>query len=249
MRPQLAPITQKLILANVLLFLATMLLEYNGLSLMSLLSCYFPFSPNFKYYQIISHMFMHSGFSHLLFNMLALWSFGSTVEFTVGSKRFLWLYFAAGLAGLGLFEFWHYLQIQPVFERLVAANFDFPEFYQYLKLNSDGRPAMNIQQFKLQADAQALFNLYSSPMLGASSATSALLTVFAVFYPEAKIMMLFPPIPIKAKYMMPALLILYAYLGLSHSNDNIAHFAHLGGALLGLILALVWKKQALKGGW
>jgi membrane associated rhomboid family serine protease len=84
-------------------------------------------------------------------------------------------------------------------------------------------------------------------MLGASGAISGLLAGFAVLYPEAKIMMLFPPIPIKAKYMMPGILLLSVYLGVSDfSNDNVAHFAHLGGALLGLVLVYVWKKQLLR---
>jgi membrane associated rhomboid family serine protease len=157
----LPSITKNLLIINLLMFILGLFLENKGVRLEIILSTYFPYSPNFKYFQVLSHMFMHANFSHLLFNMLALWSFGKPMELTLGPKKFMILYVAAGLSGFLVYNAWNYIEIKPVFEHLSAQNFDFTEFYQYVLLNSNGTFVQDPKNFSypaaLHQDAQAVF--------------------------------------------------------------------------------------------
>src|SRR5690554_7836537 len=135
------PVTKNLLIINSLLFLATFVFAQRGIDLITPLAAYYPQSVNFKPWQIITHMFMHAPFpniSHILFNMFALWMFGSVVENTLGSKRFLILYFVAGLGSFALFNFTNYLQIEQLKAVVTAAGVNVPEFIQSLSYNTSG---------------------------------------------------------------------------------------------------------------
>ena len=167
------------------------------------LAMFFPSSDFFRPYQIITHMFMHSGIAHLFFNMFVLFMFGPPLETLWGPKRFLFYYFLCGFGALLLHLFVKYLEI-----------------YHF------GGPVWEI----------------NIPMLGASGAIFGLLLGFGVKFPETRLMLLIPPIPIKAKYFVVFLVILELFLGVSRLSSGIAHFAHLGGALFGFLLILYWSK-------
>ncbi len=171
------------------------------------LAMFYPSSPFFRPYQIITHMFMHASIGHILFNMFALYLFGSALESVWGPKRFLIFYFISGLGALAL-----YLGVK------------------YVDMHFLGSP-------------QYLQNV---PMLGASGAVFGLLAGFGYMFPNARIMLLIPPIPIKAKYFVLIYGAIELFLGvynLQGAQSGVAHFAHVGGALFGFLLMLYWKNQ------
>jgi len=192
-------VVKHLIIINVLFFIAK-----QGLGLDSF-ALYFPETEHFQPYQIITHMFMHGGLMHILFNMFALWMFGSAVESIWGPKKFLAFYLIAGL-GAALFT----IGI---------------DYYQYF--NATG-------------------TYYYSAMLGASGAIMGVLVAFGMLFPNAELMLLFFPFPVKAKYFIPVIVGMDIFSGLTgvsiFSPSNTAYWAHVGGALTGLLLVLFFKK-------
>lgn len=167
------------------------------------LALFMPGSTYFQPIQIVTHMFMHGGITHLFFNMFGIYMFGPPLEMFWGPKRFLTYYFVAGFGAMGLHLLVMYLQLQ----------------------GGAVHPAsMNI------------------PMLGASGALFGLLAGFAMKFPNQRILLLIPPIPIKAKYFVAIYAGIELYLGLGSFNTGIAHFAHLGGAIAGFLLILFWRK-------
>jgi len=213
-----------------------------------LFAMHFPFSPLFRWWQVLTHMFMHGGIMHILFNMYALWAFGTPLIYHLGRKRFLWFYFLSGLGALALFtgvEYYH--------------------FHQYLKaIEQSGVPAKLVMEILRSPDPESaiqsmpsllynqtfltyiakIFQIYNSPMLGASGAIYGVLVGFAFFYPRAKLMLIFLPYPLEARYFIPLLILLDIFFGFTNVlHLPIAHFAHVGGALTGLILMWIWRNK------
>jgi membrane associated rhomboid family serine protease len=235
-------VTKNLLIINGLFFVAKLILAQRGIDLDVFLAAFYPESINFHWWQIITHMFMHANFTHILFNMFALWMFGSVVEQTLGAKKFLILYFLAGLGSFVLFNFVNYLQIEqlkPVVENL---GINLNEI-----INAKRSPTLGLYPaFSSDAPehAQKLLNYYVGTMSGASGAIYGVLIAFGVLYPDAKLALIFLPIPVKAKYFIPGLIALEFFLGTqNYSWDPLAHFAHLGGAIIGFILVWNWKKK------
>jgi rhomboid-like protein len=218
-------VVKNLLIINIIFFIATALFESKGILLVRMLGVYYPDSPNFKVWQIISYMFMHGGFTHILFNMFALFTFGSTVERVMGSKRFLNFYLITGLGALAL-------------QFLVQAI----EIY-----GLTGSMTIDILTYR-SADTnviKTLSEIYYVPMVGASGAIFGLLIAFGMLFPNAELYIMFIPVPIKAKYIIPVYIILELFLGVAQfSGDSIAHFAHLGGALFGFILVKMWNLKS-----
>ena len=141
MRQSIPPITKNLIIINVLFYFATIVFSVKGINLDVFLAAYYPESPNFKPWQVLTHMFMHASFpeiTHILFNMFALWMFGSVVEKTFGPKKFLILYFLAGFGGFILFNLVNYFQIQDLKDTIQSQGIPFSEIYNYSRLNIQG---------------------------------------------------------------------------------------------------------------
>ncbi|MFN1218389.1 rhomboid family intramembrane serine protease [Chryseobacterium kwangjuense] len=211
-----------------------------------MLSGFYPFSPNFKSWQIITHMFMHApfretgGFMHILFNMLTLWSFGPILEQSLGAKKYLILYFVSGLGAFFLFNAWNFVEVQQVSNELQQLGFNVNAYLSGVGTQYIGNPESIIQQEGLVA---SLNKIMRTPMVGASGAIFGVVTAFATLYPDSKIMMMFIPIPMKVKYLMPIVIVVSIYLGVSGNGGGIAHLAHVGGALIGWILARIWKKH------
>ena len=234
-------VTKNLLIINGLFFLASIVFAQRGIDLSHTLGAFYPESINFQPWQIITHMFMHASFpniSHILFNMFALWMFGSTVEHTLGAKKFLILYFVAGLGSFILFNFTNYLQVEQLKPIVEASGVNMQELLLNVN-NPDYKVTMtNIDK------TRELVSYYGTPMVGASGAIYGILVAFGVLYPNAKLALIFLPIPIKAKYFIPILIAIEFYMGIQNYAWNpIAHFAHIGGAIIGFILVRAWKKN------
>lgn len=212
------PITKNIIIINVLFFIAMYVTPRYGIDLTELFGLHFFMASNFKIYQLVTYMFMHGNFTHILFNMFAVWMFGRIVENAWGSRRFLIYYLVCGL-GAGLFQ-----------ELAQLIN-----FYTSGLANYD---SVNIGTSIISMDSY--LNLMTT--VGASGAVYGILLAFGLSYPEER-MFVFPiPIPIKAKYFVIGYAVIELISGLSSSNDGIAHFAHLGGMLIGFLLILFWTR-------
>ena len=198
--PPITDIVKHLIILNVLVFIAYQTPIANYLPDLAL---YWPQDDQFKPYQLVTHMFMHSLVSprHLIFNMFGLYIFGSMVERVLGASRFLKLYLICGLGSLIA-----HILIQ-----------------YYLNINYG--------------------QIHFPGVVGASGAIMGITIAYAVMFPNHKLMLLFPPIPIKAKYLAAAFIIIDLYSGLSGSQNGVANWAHLGGALTGFIMMRTWLKK------
>lgn len=195
MMSRLTDVVKHLLIINVIMFICFHFVfrefrEYTFL--------YFPGSDYFKPYQLVTHMFMHGGESHILFNMMSLFFLGPMVEQNLGSRRFLIFYLLSGFSAMILHLGLAYLGYIP-----------------------------------------------PSPIVGASGAIMGVFIAFALLYPDVKLMLIFPPIPVKAKYLMGVLVLVDLFSGVSGFSTGIAHFAHLGGAIMGFILITMWGKNTL----
>ncbi|MDY3402132.1 rhomboid family intramembrane serine protease [Riemerella anatipestifer] len=236
------PITRNLIVINVVVFILGYFLPAG---IENFLPAYFPLSPNFRSWQIITHMFMHGGFPHLLFNMIGLWSFGSVLERALGEKKYLTLYFFSGLGAFILFNVWNYYHFYQLTSSLHQQGVDLASVFRGANLNN---PSLNIRAIFGRSDEVAqLQQFLITPMVGASGAIFGVLAAFAVTYPNAGIMILFIPFPIKAKILFPIIIVGSIYLGFTQmAGDNVAHFAHLGGALVGYFLIKMWSRNRFR---
>jgi membrane associated rhomboid family serine protease len=252
-------VVKNLIIINVLMLLATYIFQRTGIDLTEKLGMHYPGSEKFRFYQVITHMFMHGGFAHLFFNMFALWMFGRVLESVWGPRRFLIYYFATGLGAVALHTFVNYLEISSMQHTIVAfSNTPAPEILEKFVHKFWPSPNNQLLDFitnwyddpKNAAFAtegqkvmeQVLKLKMDIPTVGASGAIYGVLLAYGVLFPNTQLMLLFPPIPIKAKYVVIGFGVLELYLGLTNSGANIAHFAHLGGMLFGFILIKYWNK-------
>jgi membrane associated rhomboid family serine protease len=232
---RLPPVVKNLILLNVLLWLVDLVAQsVFSVQLTMLLGLYFPKSDQFMPLQIVTHMFMHGGFWHLFFNMYALYMFGMILENVWGPKRFFIYYMVCGLGA----AFVHETVILFQYEKLL--NIISPDQLQ-LVLN-DGTAYFRDGKVFTDDTMQSLQILLNPPTVGASGAIFGVLLAFGVLFPNTELMLLFPPIPIKAKYFVLAYGAIELYLALSQPGSNIAHAAHLGGMLFGYLLIRYWRK-------
>ena len=227
-----------LLIINCIFFLASIIV---GESMYDFFALHFPDSPKFEYWQIITHMFMHGDFSHILFNMIGLWMFGTPMEQMWGKNKFIFYYLSTGLGAAILQITIYYYQVNQVnefFSDLNLSSSVISEFYLSSRLPSDIINNIDIEILK------RAFSSYNSVLVGASGALYGVLVAFAMSFPNTQLMLLFPPIPIKAKYLVPILIFADLFFGFSsYSIGPIAHFAHLGGALTGFLMLYYWKKK------
>ena len=245
---QITPVTRNIIILNVIFFVASNFIAYP--LLYNKLSGYFPLSPNFESWQIVTHMFMHAsireqgtGIMHIVFNMFTLYSFGPVLEQVLGQKKFIILYFAAGLGGFVLYNVWNYYEVSQLTSFLNSQAYDIREIYKYADNHYAGEMPITSNSEAVRDAAQKLFIILKTPMVGASGAIFGVIAAFSTLFPDAKLMFMFIPFPIKAKYLTPIIIAASIFLGFGQfSGDNIAHFAHLGGALIGFLYIWNWKK-------
>lgn len=212
-------ITKNLLIVNVVVFLATYLFRNMGIDLNNVLGLHFFLAPDFHIYQLFTYMFAHGGFSHIFFNMFALWMFGCIVERTWGPKKFLTYYIVCGV-GAGLFQ----------------------ELAQFYLIASEQLPHFTLAQTMKVANANAAFlNLWTT--VGASGAVYGILLAFGMLYPEERIFIFPLPVPIKAKWFVMGYAAIELFMAYSSTGDGVAHLAHLGGMVFGFFLIRYWRRH------
>ena len=215
---QLPPITKNLLIINCIVFLLQLVLEQRGMDLSDSLGLHFVLADSFGLWQFVTYMFLHASFTHLFFNMFSLWMFGRIIEQTMGPKRFLLYYLVCGVGAGVCQELW--------------------QFGQYY-IEGMANYTMVVDPSGATMPMGSFLNTWTT--IGASGACYGILLAFGMTFPNERIMLLIPPIPMKAKYFVAAFAVI-ELLSAYASNDNIAHFAHLGGMLFGLALILYWRK-------
>lgn len=230
------PVVKNLIIVNVLMLFATFVLERVGIDLYTYLGLFFPLSEKFRLHQIFTHMFMHGGLTHLFFNMFALYMFGRVLESVWGPKRFLTFYLVTGIGAAVLHSLVNFIEYQHIASQIS------PDQVAYVKeagygLWSEGKNFSDPLLGKLNI-------ALNTPTVGASGAVFGILLGFGMLFPNTQLMLLFPPIPIKAKYFVMGYGAIELYLGFSNSGGNVAHFAHLGGMLFGYFMIKYWNKNS-----
>ena len=259
-----------LLIINVIMFVGTLAVGQD--LFFEWFAMHFPKSSAFQSWQIITHMFMHGGITHILFNMFALWMFGTPVEQVLGSKRFLFIYISAGLGAVGLQVAYYYFDFFPLLNSVSELGFSSDIIKSIVNLdivdynvNGKGYFSQKIFEDKLLSLFtdnnldKSLLNQYSfnslyemnvitnnSTMVGASGCIMGVLAAFGMMNPNAELMLIFLPIPIKAKYFIPGIIILDLISGLTgqsfFSPSNTAYMAHVGGAIIGFLIMWYWKK-------
>lgn len=238
---QIPPITRNLIIINVVVFALTYLL--NSEMMYQYLAAFYPFSPFFHSWQIITHMFMHGSFMHILFNMFTLYSFGPVLERILGDRKYLILYFVSGLGAFFLFNLWNFIEVEQIKTSLQSFGFDLNGYMSGESVSFQGSAQAVSEQRQLASDLQSIITV---PMVGASGAIFGVIAAFAILFPDAEIMIMFIPIPVKVKYVLPVVVIGSVILGVTGNVGGIAHLAHVGGALVGILLAWYWKKNRFR---
>lgn len=229
-------VVKNLIIVNVLMLLLTFVFEQMGVNLYTYLGLHFPLSEKFRLHQIFTHMFMHGGLTHLFFNMFALYMFGRVLESVWGPKRFLTFYLVTGIGAAVLHTAVNYFEYHQVASQLSA------DQIAYVKevgsgIWSEGKNFSEPLLGKLNL-------ILNTPTVGASGAVFGILLGFGMLFPNTRLMLLFPPIPIKAKYFVIGYGAIELYLGFAQPGSNVAHFAHLGGMLFGYFMIKYWNKNS-----
>lgn len=256
------PVIRKLLIINVLMAVVTWLAQTTmHVDLNSILGLYTPGTERFRVYQYFTYMFMHGGFSHLFFNMFALWMFGRVLEQVWGSRRMLVYYLTTGLGAALIHTAINYFSLRSIqvdaaavmaapspdaFAAFVSEHFKAYYDQLYSKL-LDGWYAQPYNETYMALAGEYLRQLIdlqaSIPTVGASGAVYGVLLAFGMMFPNMQIMLLIPPIPLKAKWMVIGYGVLELFLGLSQPGSNVAHFAHLGGMIFGFVLIRHWQRQ------
>lgn len=263
---QTPPITANLIAINVIMLFATYLL--NGkVDLVRWLGLYYPASDYFMPHQFVTHMFMHGGFAHLFFNMFALWMFGRVLENVWGPKRYLLFYFVTGLGAAAIHMFVNYLEIAPMMKAAEAfintpssdlfasfvnkyqgdikgIGFSLPSVVDFSTSWLDSPASEAYENEAVNFVEQLIQRKINIPTVGASGAVYGILLGFGMLFPNTQLMFIFPPISVKAKWVVIAYGAIELFSGLANASSNIAHFAHLGGMLFGFLLIKYWNRHS-----
>ena len=236
---------KQLLILNILFFIGAQFVPQAT----DLLALHYFESDKFKLWQPISHMFMHGGLMHIFFNMFALVSFGSALEHFWGPKKFLFFYFSCGIGAALIHSGINYYHFHDGLNTLISNGFKETEI---LNLINEGK-FMTSWQAVLSPNTFENMIGALTPTVGASGAIYGLLVAFAFMFPNAELALLFIPVPIKAKYFVPGIVLLDLFSGVtgySIFGGGIAHFAHVGGALFGFLMMWYWKKnQFSKNRW
>ena len=227
-----------LLIINVIFFVASISL---GDLFYDLFALHYPSNPKFKIWQPLTHMFMHGDIGHIFFNMFGLYMFGTPIEQMWGRKKFIFFYLSTGFGAAAFQLLLYYFQVNQVSNILLAEGLTSSQISTFFQ-TSDLSYSMveRIGREKLLSG----LSTFNSVMVGASGALYGILVAFAFLFPNARLMLLFPPIPVKAKILVPILILSDLFFGFtSYSIGPIAHFAHVGGAVTGLVMLWYWKKN------
>ena len=209
--------TKNLLIVNFLAFAATWVLELRGIDLTQLLGLHFFLASDFQIYQFFTYMFLHGGFTHIFFNMFALWMFGSVIERVWGPKKFIFYYIVCGI-GAGITQ-----------ELVQYATYTIEGISAYQYVNAGG----------VQMTTDAYINLWTT--IGASGAVYGILLAFGMIFPNERLFII--PFPIKAKWLIVGYIAIELFSAMTGPGDGVAHMAHLGGMLFGFLLIRYWQKH------
>lgn len=229
-----------LLIINILFFVAT---QIYGDQMYQWFSLWFPKNENFGIWQIVTHMFMHGGFMHIAFNMYALYAFGTPLERMWGRNKFLFFYFSAGLGAALLHTGVNYYYFQEGLNSIVNSGVSESTV---MEIVSSGQYNTEWYNIAGKSTIDNFLSAYHTPAVGASGAIYGILVAFGMSYPNSELFLLFLPVPIKAKYFIPVLIALDLFSGITGYGifgQGIAHFAHVGGALVGFLMMWYWKKN------
>ena len=211
--------TKNLLVVNILAFIATWVFQMRGVDLTAALGLHFFMASDFHVYQFLTYMFLHGGFTHILFNMFALWMFGSVIERVWGPKKFLFYYIVCGV-GAGLIQ----------------------ELVQYADYSIQGLAAYQyVSTGGVQMTTDAYINLWTT--IGASGAVYGILLAFGMIFPNERLFIIPFPFPIKAKWLIVGYIAIELFSAMSGPGDGVAHMAHLGGMLFGFLLIRYWQNH------
>ena len=229
-----------LLIINILFFVATQLY---GDQMYQWFSLWFPKNEHFGLWQIASHMFMHGGLMHIVFNMYALWAFGTPLEQLWGRNKFLFFYLSAGLGAALIHTGVNYYYFSEGLQALADGGISNETVMGVI---SQGKYSPDWYNIAGRGPIENFLSAYNTPAVGASGAIYGILVAFGMSYPNSELFLIFLPVPIKAKYFIPVLIGLDLFSGVtgySIFGQGIAHFAHVGGALFGFLMMWYWKKN------
>ena len=202
---------------------------------------YFVDNPKHRVWQYLSHIFMHGSVNHILFNMFGLWMFGQVLEKVWGAKKFLFFYLACGIGAAAIYMLIQKYQFNTLMGEILSSGVSIEEAKNLFASN---------RYLPSIPSTETAGRIFATPMVGASGAIYGVLVAFALLFPNHKLMLIFLPVPIAAKFFVPAILLLDLFSGVTgvsiFGGGNIAHFAHIGGATIGFILMMMWRNKARK---
>ncbi|MBI2259079.1 MAG: rhomboid family intramembrane serine protease [Flavobacteriia bacterium] len=237
------PVTKNILILNILFYLATVVLLQRGINLIEILGAHYLNSPLFAPFQVITHFFMHSpDIFHILFNMLMLVMFGSHLERIWGGKRFFIFYLSSAIGAFALYNGIGVFQIMKIKQELISLGYDITQLNEDL-IKGNFEKVMYYTPEGLELIKEYAIKIVT-PMVGASGAIFGIMAAFAFLFPNTQLMLLFPPIPIKAKYLIGAYFVFELFASFQNrAGDNVAHLAHVGGAIVGFALVFYWNKK------
>jgi membrane associated rhomboid family serine protease len=251
-------VTKNILLLNIAFFVASWLLKNQGIDLEMSLGAHYINSPFFEPYQVVTHFFMHdtNNLLHIFFNMWLFVTLGAYLENIWGAKRFFIFYVVSAMGSFALYNMIGFIEIMQL-KSMLAQQFDLEQFDFYLKhrVNVNGDLAGQINSYLQDNQINVTQHLENylqksvTPMVGASGGVFGIMTAFAILFPNTEFRLYFF-IPVKAKYLVSAYFLWELYLSFQQqAGDNVAHLAHIGGAVAGAILVLVWRKKDRSNFW
>ena len=243
---EITPAVKQLLLINVMIYIGTNFFG-NTAMFYDLLSLHYFQNLDFRWWQPLTHFFMHApspNLSHILFNMFGLFSFGTALEQMWGSKKFVIFYMICGLGAGLIHSLVNYYQFTDALNILVSNGFQKSDIFQIL---SEGKEYTAWREMLSVSDYKDFMNAYIGTAVGASGAIYGIMVAFAFMMPNAALSLIFLPIPIKAKFFVPIIVAFDLFSGVTgysiFGGGNIAHFAHVGGAIFGFILVWLWRNN------
>lgn len=225
----LPPVTKNLIIVNFIVWIAMAVSPKIDIILMNIGALHYFEAPDFNPAQLLTYMFLHGSFSHVLFNMFTLFFFGIALERVMGSPRFLFYYITCGLGAALIQEgVWALTLPDMIVSELARMNYTTAESMRSFLASNPDVLARNLDVFTT---------------VGASGAIYGVLLAFAMLFPNQPMYLMFIPIPVKAKWMVAGFVVIEVLMGLGQATDGVAHFAHLGGMVIGFFIILYWKKK------
>lgn len=243
----LPQVTKNILILNIVFFLATLILESQGIDLIASFGAHYVNSVLFKPFQIVTHFFMHGNILHIFFNMWMFIMLGAYLEQIWGPKRYFIFYLASAIGAFALYNAIGVFHLENLRNELSGV---FPmQEIDNLIINNN-LDALNELLFRSNSgELSEYITLNLTPMVGASGAISGLMAAFAILFPNTEFRLYFA-IPVKAKYLVTAYFLFDLYMAWQNqAGDNTAHLAHVGGAIVGAIIVLVWRKRDRTNFW